>query len=292
MTDTTNWSKGDRHFAETLKEIMQKGTFDENPRPIWEDTKEPAHSIQIFQKFEDYGNEIPLNNFRNTAMKMGIQEMFWIYQDQTSNLYKLKERGIDWWESWNIGDGTIGFRYGQTVYRYNLMEKLISGLQKDPFSRRHIISLWQETDFYQSKGLNPCAYETIWGVSRDADRNLVLNMTLVQRSNDYLVAGYINKFQYWGLLQMVARSLGYMPGTFCHYTHNVHIYDRHMNAARELSLRVNSFYPVQENNQSAIFHGKEGGHDAYGTFMDYNIRDWEFKTHHKRDIVSKLPVAV
>jgi len=40
------------------------------------------------------------------------------------------------------------------------MDGLLEGLMKDPFSRRHIVNMYQYTDLNETKGLYPCAYET------------------------------------------------------------------------------------------------------------------------------------
>ena len=66
---------------------------------------------------------------------------------------------------------------------------------------------------------------------------MFLDMTLVQRSSDYITAGHINKIQYVALQMMVACHLGYNVGTFCHLVQNLHIYDRHIDAAKEILNR-------------------------------------------------------
>jgi thymidylate synthase len=96
--------------------------------------------------------------------------------------------------------------------------------------------MYQETDLNETKGLYPCAYETIWSV-RNSNDDLVLDLTLNQRSNDYIMAGYINKIQYVALQMMFASHLGYKVGKFCHFVQNLHIYDRHLNAANEILNR-------------------------------------------------------
>jgi thymidylate synthase len=65
----------------------------------------------------------------------------------------------------------------------------------------------QESDLKETDGLYPCAYE-IWSV-RDVEGIMYLDMTLNQRSNDYIMAGYINKIQYVALQMMVASHLNY-----------------------------------------------------------------------------------
>lgn len=126
------------------------------------------------------------------------------------------------------------------LYRYELsrnqINSLLSNLKKDKYSRRHIISFWNWSNI-DKKELVECAYETIWTVRKSNDV-YYLDMTLIQRSNDYIMAGYINKIQYVALQMMVASHLGYQVGKFCHYVHNLHIYDRHVDAAHEILERI------------------------------------------------------
>jgi thymidylate synthase len=227
--------KADKYYLRNLNKILADGSWDEKPRPKYTDGS-PAHSKFITGVFEEYDiskNEFPIPTLRNTAIKTGIKEILWIYQKQTSSLSVAKDMGINWWDSWDIGDGTIGQRYGATVAKYNLMPMLLDGLINEPFSRRHIINLYQYSDLSETKGLFPCAYEVIFSV-RKGDSKLVLDMTLIQRSNDYVVAGYINKIQYVALMMMVANHCNYDMGMFRHLVQNLHIYDRHFDAVNEL----------------------------------------------------------
>jgi thymidylate synthase len=232
-------NKADKYYILNLSKIMSEGSWDENPRPKYSDGT-PAHSKFITQVFEEYDiskGEFPITTLRNTAIKTGIKEILWIYQKQTSSLEVARDLGINWWEEWNIGDNSIGQRYGATIKRYDLMNKLLDGLVNDPFGRRHIISMYQYVDLEETNGLFPCAYETIWSV-RKVGKDKVLDMTLIQRSSDYLVAGYINKIQYLALQMMVAGHCGYKVGKFCHLVQNLHIYDRHFDGATELLNRT------------------------------------------------------
>ena len=232
-------SKADKYYIQNIQKIMSDGSWDENPRPKYEDGT-PANSKFITGIFEEYDiskEEFPIPTLRNTAIKTGIKEILWIYQKQTSSLKVAREMGINWWEEWNIGDDTIGQRYGATIKRYDLMNKLLDGLVNDPFGRRHIISMYQYVDLEETNGLFPCAYEILCSV-RKVDKDKVLDMTLVQRSNDYLVAGYINKVQYLALQMMVAGHCGYKVGKFCHLVQNLHIYDRHFDGVSELLDRT------------------------------------------------------
>lgn len=229
--------KADKLFKEAMVEILEEGTRDVNPRPKYKDGT-PAHSVFITHKYYTYDiskGELPIITLRPIAIKNAIKEIFWIYQDQTSDLEILKNTyGIYWWDDWESKDkpGTIGQRYGATVKKYDLMNRLLEGIKKDPYGRRHIISLWQEDDFKETDGLAPCAFQTIFTV-----RGEFLDMQLTQRSSDFIVAGNINGMQYVALLMMVARHCGLKPGKFSHNIVNLHLYDRHLEQAKEMLKR-------------------------------------------------------
>ena len=276
-------NKADKYYIKNLKNSISNGSWDENPRPKYSDGT-PSHSKFITQVFEEYDilkGEFPITTLRNTAIKTGIKEILWIYQKQTSSLEIARQLGINWWEEWNIGDNSIGQRYGATIKRYDLMNKLLDGLVKDPFGRRHIISMYQYVDLEETNGLFPCAYEILCSV-RKVGEDKVLDMTLIQRSNDYLVAGYINKVQYLALQMMIVGHCGYKVGKFCHLVQNLHIYDRHFDGVTELLERTPletglPYFELTENKN----------------FYDYTIDD--FKVYNVDKIVkinSQLEMAI
>lgn len=272
----------DINYRKNLYNIYTFGDKDENPRPKYKDGT-PAHTLFISQVFEKYSiekGEFPITTLRNTAIKTGIKEILWIYQKQNSDLFSANQMGINWWDEWNIGNGTIGNRYGHTVRRWNLMRNLLDGLKKDPFGRRHIMNLYQYEEFEETPGLIPCAYETIWTVRRSGGK-LKLDMTLIQRSNDYIMAGYINKIQYVALMMMVANHCSFEVGNFVHFVQNLHIYDRHMEAAREILDRK----AIEEQPIIALPRG--------GTFFEYGIEDFIVPSVEGiKKLESKLEIAI
>ena len=275
--------KADKYYIENLTRIISgDGTWDENPRPKWSDGT-PAHSKFITGVFEEYDiskGEFPITTLRNTAIKTGIKEVLWIYQKQSNSLSVAREMGINWWDEWNIGDDTIGQRYGATIKRYNLMNKLLDGLKNDPFSRRHIIDMYQYSDLDETDGLHPCAYKTTWSV-RKIDGIYYLDMTLDQRSNDYVMAGYINKIQYVALQMMVASHLGYKVGKFCHLVQNLHIYDRHFDAVSEIVKRIG----LDEQPKIELKQNK--------SFYEFTVDDFDiFGVSDIKKLDSKLEIAI
>ena len=231
-------TKSDTYMRMDIEHILAYGYKDINPRPKYEDGT-PAHTYSVNHVLRQYDlskDEFPICTLRPMAWKTGIREIFTIYQKPTNDLAKMKEMGVTWWDPWDIGNGTIGQRYGATVSRYDLINNLIKDIQNDPYGRRKVVSLWQETDLRETPGLAPCAFLTIWNV-----RGEYLDMCMIQRSGDMLTAsgaGGINEIQYAALLMMIARHTGYKPGVFTHFVANEQIYDRHFPAAYQMLTRA------------------------------------------------------
>ena len=264
-------NKADKNFKELLTYVLENGVLDENPRPYWlekDGSHTPAHSLfatQYMETFDISKGEFPITTIKPTAWKTGIREMFWIYQAASNDLKVAREQfGIKWWDSWDIGNGTIGSTYGAIVKRLDLMNELLKGIQENPYGRRHIISLWQEDDLRGEIGLPPCAFQTLWSV-----RGEYLDCTLIQRSQDILGANNINNTQYVALLMMVAKHCGLKPGKYTHFIQNTHIYDRHIPIAKEFLER-----PISEKQPKLIFEPKSNNFYDF-TIDDFKVIDYE-----------------
>lgn len=261
-------NKADKYLIYDINNILSYGYKDVNPRPKYED-RTPAYTFSVNHVVRSYDldkGEFPICTLRPQAWKTGIREIFTIYQRSTNNLEKMRDMGVTWWDPWDIGDGTIGQRYGATVKRYDLINNLIKDIKEDPYGRRKVVSLWQETDLRETKGLAPCAFLTIWNV-----RDKYLDMAMIQRSGDMLTAsgaGGINEIQYAALLMMIARVTSYKPGKFTHFVANEQIYDRHIENAFTLLDRAKD-YELKEFPELKL-HSKKGCN-----FTDITLEDFE-----------------
>ena len=276
-------NKIDEIFKEGIIDILANGFKDENPRPHYADGT-PAHTLSVNQKIRIYDleKEFPITTLRPIAWKTGIKEILAIFQKQTSDLKDFHNLGINYWDDWDIGDGTIGYRYGHTVNRYDLLNKLIKGLKEDPFGRRHIMDLWQEEEFKdESNGLKPCAFLTMWSVRKvqylnQEEPEFYLDMTLVQRSGDMLCAsgaGNINEVQYAALQMMVAQVCGFKPGRFVHFVQNEQIYDRHFEQAKELLRR----WSIDGDAPKLVIN------PAIKDFKDFTIDDFRMENYNVKE---------
>lgn len=272
-------NRADFYMKEMIEKILKDGYKDVNPRPKYADGT-PAYTISVNHTFRTYdlaSGDFPICTLRPMAWKTGIREIFTIYQKPTNEIAKMEEMGVNWWGDWDIGDGTIGQRYGATVSRYDLINNLIEDIKNDPYGRRKVVSLWQETDLRETEGLAPCAFLTIWNVRKGVDGHEYLDMVLVQRSGDMLTAsgpGGINEIQYACLLMMIARHTEYLPGVFSHLVANEQIYDRHVEQASEMLERFDN--NVIEGYTHPKIMLKPDAMDFYEmTIDDFEIVDYE-----------------
>ena len=289
-------TRADYYMEEMIEKIQRCGYKDINPRPKYADGT-PAHTISVNHTFRTYDlseGDFPICTLRPQAWKTGIKEIFTIYQKPTNNLEEMREMGVGWWDEWDIGDGTIGQRYGATVKRYDLINRLIEDIKNDPYGRRKIVSLWQETDLRETPGLAPCAFQTIWNV-----RGEYLDMLLVQRSGDMLTAsgpGGINEIQYAALLMMIARHTGYKPGVFSHMVANEQIYDRHMDAANDMRSRFSAreqeeFY-MESVLREIILHPRLVLNPEKTNFYEMTIDDFTMENYNPIKPQLKLELGI
>jgi thymidylate synthase len=269
-------NKIDNYIRETLLEILEEGQWDKEPRAKWSDGTH-AHSKFITQKVFQYNlskGEYPITTLRTTALRGAWEDINTIYLKQTNILEEMHPSIQPWWKDFitvrlivsgkicnNCNDmsrhtkSSLGATYGSTVRRYDLMNKLLKGLEENPFGRRHSINLNQEQQKIDDpSALQPCAFETLWSVRGGAEavsekegisvkglkEKRYIDLTLIQRSMDYCATSCINPIQYVFLGMMVCNHLTFKTGIkhelgkFMHVVQNVHIYDRHEKVVEEI----------------------------------------------------------
>lgn len=70
---------------------------------------------------------------RPIYFEKAIGEILWIYQNESINIDLFRDKyGVDWWDSWDIGNRTIGLCYGETVRKHNLVKPILDEIINDP----------------------------------------------------------------------------------------------------------------------------------------------------------------
>ena len=303
-------SYADKIFKENLKSIMDNGTstYGENVRTHWEDGV-PAYTIRQFgiSNTYDLRKEFPAITIRKTALKSCMDEILWIYQKKSNNIHNLNSHI---WDQCADKDGSIGKAYGYQVGHMHLhylsnelprnkgeypsilvrainntyelyldqMDAVLYTLKNDPFSRRIMISLWNPEELHEMN-LQPCCWNINFCVTKEGD-DKVLNMALNQRSNDFITANNWNTAQYAILLMMVAQSTGMIAGKLMHNITDCHIYDRHIDIAKELLNREEHPAPKVSLNPEIK------------NFYDFKTSDLIVEDYVTEPQIKNIPIAI
>ena len=96
-------------------------------------------------------------------------------------------------------------------------------------------------------------------------------------------AGGINESQYAALLMMIAKVTHYKPGIFTHFVANEQIYDRHIDAAKEMLQRVDK--SQDQNIQICLT-------TEIDDFFQLTIDDFEIKNYKPQTPQLKLDLGI
>lgn len=281
-------SKADQLFVSMCKDILDHGTTTEGEkvRPRWEDGS-PAYTIKNFgvTNCYDLREEFPALTLRRTALKSAMDEILWIYQKKSNNINDLNSHI---WDQWADESGSIGKAYGYQIAQkshypegdFDQMDRVLYDLEHTPFSRRIMTNMYTFADLHQMN-LYPCAYSVTYNVTQgEGDEKPVLNMVLMQRSQDILAANNWNVCQYAILLMMVARHVDMVAGELLHVIVDAHIYDRHVDFVRELIERPQYPAPRVSLNPDVT------------NFYDFTTDDLIVEDYSHGPQVKNIPIAV
>jgi thymidylate synthase len=184
------------------------------------------------------GAGFPLLTTKKLHLKSIIYELLWFLRGETSVRY-LNEHGVTIWDEWADEDGNLGRVYGaqwrdwrgENGVRVDQIEKVISGIKKNPQSRRLIVNAWNAAEI-DNVALPPCHVLFQFYV-QDGE----LSCQLYQRSADLFLGVPFNIASYSLLTMMVAQVVDLRPGDFVHTFGDLHLYQNHLEQAREQLTR-------------------------------------------------------
>ena len=133
------------------------------------------------------------------------------------------------------------------------LKKVIDTLRTNPNDRRMIVSAWNPQQFSEM-ALPPCHYSFQITVI-DGKLNLLWN----QRSVDTMLGLPFNIASYALLLHLLAKEAGLKEGKLVGFLADVHIYENHLEGAKEQLSRDPEKYPlsnIETENWQSIFDWK------------------------------------
>lgn len=151
-----------------------------------------------------------------------------------------------------------GARFFWGAYGARLRDKVglvAERLKKDPATRQAHVSFWDDIWDLESEGKKdyPCTISAHFEMSADGK----LNGTTVMRSNDAWLGYPYDVVQHTCLLKTLARFLDVPVGSYTHIVHNMHLYERDIEKARQLLLDTVNFTDERLRLDGGIGTGDE-----------------------------------
>ena len=221
-----------RQYHELLRLVLEQGES--------RNDRTGVGTLSIFgaQARFDLRNNFPLLTTKKLHLKSIIYELLWFLRGDTNVRY-LNEHGVTIWDEWADEHGNLGRVYGaqwrdwrgENGVRVDQIDHVISEIKKNPQSRRLIVSAWNAAEI-ERMALPPCHVLFQFYV-QDGE----LSCQLYQRSADLFLGVPFNIASYALLTLMVAQVVNLRPGDFVHTFGDLHLYQNHLEQAREQLTR-------------------------------------------------------
>lgn len=212
----------------------------------------------------DISQTIPLMTTKRVPFKTIVEELLWFCRGDT-DAKVLQKKGVKIWDGntsrdfldnqglFHYPEGVLGAGYGfqwrfqGAKYSHSFADtsqcdtSLIGGfdqlkyvedlLEKDPFSRRIVISAWNPSDFDKT-ALVPC-HILIQFYVEEIDGEKHLSCQFYMRSNDVFLANVFNVVSYSVLTHILAKRHNMKPKEIVYTCGDSHIYSNHVTQAME-----------------------------------------------------------
>jgi thymidylate synthase len=176
----------------------------------------------------------PLVTTKKVHFKSIVYELLWFLRGET-NVRWLQDRGVSIWNEWADDEGNLGRVYGAQWRDWrdgkggsiDQIAQVVAQIRERPDSRRHIVTAWNPAEV-EAMALPPCHALFQFFVLEGE-----LSCQLYQRSADLFLGVPFNIASYALLTCMVAQICGLKPGDFVHTFGDLHLYENHLDQARE-----------------------------------------------------------
>ena len=162
---------------------------------------------------------------------------------------------------------------GQNGARVNQIDEVIEQIQKNPESRRLIVTAWNPAEISEM-ALPPCHALFQFYV-----QNGELSCQLYQRSADLFLGVPFNIASYALLTMIVAQVCELRPGEFVHTFGDLHLYQNHLEQARAQLSR--DFRPLPQMQLNP----------AVKNIHDFRFEDFTLTNYDPHPAI-KAPIAV
>ena len=217
-----------RQYHDLLRLVLEKGKRRNDRTGIG--------TLSIFgaQARFDLREHFPLLTTKKLHLKSIIYELLWFLRGDT-NIHWLNEHGVTIWDEWADEKGNLGRVYGaqwrdwrgSENKRIDQIARVITQIRANPQSRRLIVNAWNAAEV-DRMALPPCHVLFQFYVNEGE-----LSCQLYQRSADLFLGVPFNIASYALLTMMVAQVCELRAGDFVLTFGDLHLYQNHLEQARE-----------------------------------------------------------
>jgi len=251
-------------YLDLLRHVLDHGTHKEDR------TGTGTLSVFGYQMRFDLQQGFPLVTTKKTHLKSVIHELLWFLKGETNVAY-LRANGVSIWDEWADAHGDLGPVYGYQWRSWptpdgqhiDQISHIIAELQRNPDSRRLVVSAWNVADL-SKMALQPCHALFQFYV---ADGRL--SCQLYQRSADLFLGVPFNIASYALLTLMVAKVCNLTPGEFIWTGGDCHIYLNHREQVNTQLSRTPYPLPKMVLNPDITDL-------AAFRYEDFELRDYQF----------------
>ena len=263
-----------KQYLELLDHVLNNGT------PKDDRTGTGTRSTFGWQMRFDLNRGFPLLTTKKVHTRSIFYELLWFLRGET-NISYLHDHGVSIWDEWADEKGELGPVYGSQWRSWKTTEgqtidqisNLVDGIKNNPNSRRHIVSAWNVGEIDQM-ALPPCHSMFQFYVS-----NNKLSCQLYQRSADIFLGVPYNIASYALLTMMIAQVTKLELGDFIHTFGDAHLYDNHVDQAKEQLTRKTLALPTVQLNPNVT------------SIFDFSYEDIEVVGYNPHPHIS-APVAI
>ena len=242
-----------KQYHNLLKHLLENGT------QKGDRTGTGTISCFGYQMRFNLSEGFPLLTTKKLHLKSIIHELLWFIKGET-NIQYLKDHKVRIWDEWADENGDLGPVYGHQWRNWNSegidqIEVLIDQIKSNPNSRRMIVSAWNPSVLPDTSksftenvkngkaALPPCHAFFQFYVSEGK-----LSCQLYQRSADTFLGVPFNIASYALFTMMIAQVTDLQPGDFVHTFGDVHLYNNHIDQAKEQLSRDTRPLPQMKIN--------------------------------------------
>jgi thymidylate synthase len=255
-------------YLQLMREILNKGKEKQD--------RTGTGTKSVFGRMitHDMSLGFPMLTTKKVFFKAALTEILWILQGRT-DLEFLNENGVKYWnpdyERSGRTDGTLGPVYGKQWRNfggYDQLQMLLEGIKLDPYGRRHMVSAWNPIEM-DDMALPPCHYGFQVYIN-DGQLDLMWN----QRSADVFLGLPYDIAMYGLLLELLAKTFGYKPGKLIGSLGDCHLYNNHLEQAKEQLSRKLSILPKINIEKSITLPGDVNNYVGIPSINDIQLIDY------------------